>query len=166
MSGSRHIHGFGARLRGACRDGLLVLAVALAASPAHALDAGRLLSAAKQLGPGAIKPAQALLISIERLAKLEEAQRIAAVNDYINAHIEFYTDQEVWQRDDYWASPLESLMKGRGDCEDYAIAKYFSLFATGVPEARLRMVYVRATLDGRPQAHMVLAYYEQADAQP
>ena len=46
--------------------------------------------------------------------------------------------------DDYWASPLETLDKGRGDCEDYAIAKYFSLLAAGVPVARLRLVYVRA----------------------
>ncbi|MGS0756971.1 transglutaminase-like cysteine peptidase, partial [Roseateles sp. GG27B] len=73
---------------------------------------------------------------------------------------------EVWGQVDYWASPLESLDKGRGDCEDYAIAKYFSLLSAGVPVAKLRLVYVRALLGGRSVAHMVLAYYAQPGAEP
>jgi predicted transglutaminase-like cysteine proteinase len=71
--------------------------------------------------------------------------------------------------EDYWASPLETLQQGRGDCEDFAIAKYFSLLATGVPAAQLRLVYVRLQLGGPggpSQAHMVLAYYADAQAEP
>ena len=98
-----------------------------------------------------------LLHAIRGAQPLAQLQR---VNLFFNSRIEFSTDQQAWGRTDYWASPLEALDKGRGDCEDYAIAKYFSLLAAGMPAARLRLVYVRAVLDdGPPQAHMVLAYY-------
>ncbi len=81
----------------------------------------------------------------------------------------FRDDQEVWNQVDYWASPLETLDKGMGDCEDFAIAKYFSLLAVGVPPARLRLVYVRLQIGGAggpSQAHMVLAYYATPQAEP
>ena len=58
---------------------------------------------------------------------------------------------------------------GMGDCEDFAIAKYFSLLAVGVPASQLRLVYVRLQLGapgGPSQAHMVLAYYASAQAEP
>ena len=90
---------------------------------------------------------------------LDVPAQLQAVNQFFNARIEFATDEQAWGQADYWASPLEALAKGRGDCEDYAIAKYFSLVAAGMPVARLRLVYVRAQLDdGLAQAHMVLAY--------
>ena len=60
--------------------------------------------------------------------------------------------------------------QGRGDCEDYVIAKYFTLRHIGISPDRLRLVYVRAragTGDAvAAQAHMVLAYYAQPDAEP
>lgn len=109
-----------------------------------------------------------------QVAPLLQAMRLAPplaqlqrVNDFFNTRIEFSADEQAWGRTDYWASPLEALGKGRGDCEDYAIAKYFSLLAAGMPAARLRLVYVRAVLDDEvPQAHMVLAYYPPAGGDP
>jgi predicted transglutaminase-like cysteine proteinase len=60
--------------------------------------------------------------------------------------------------------------QGRGDCEDFAIAKYFSLINLGIPIAKLRLVYVRALQQGPngpvQQAHMVLAYYASPNADP
>ncbi len=78
-------------------------------------------------------------------------------------------DIDNWGVEDYWASPLESLGKGAGDCEDYAIGKYFTLTTLGMPHAKLRMVYVRASIAGAPNgyvAHMVLAYYPTPEAEP
>ncbi len=90
---------------------------------------------------------------------IDDTAKLRLVNQFFNTRIEFATDQQAWGQLDYWASPLEALANGRGDCEDYAIAKYFSLVAAGMPVARLRLVYVRAQLDDGPvQAHMVLAY--------
>lgn len=134
--------------------------------PCMALDQGRLLEAAAKFNPRTVIEAQALLQAIERAAGLDEAARLSALNGFLNRRIEFRDDIEVWGRVDYWATPLETLDKGRGDCEDYAIAKYLSLLAAGTPVAKLRMVYVRATVGGRSLAHMVLAYYAEPGAEP
>jgi predicted transglutaminase-like cysteine proteinase len=132
----------------------------------EAWDSEKVLESAARMGPRALAGARSLLPLVERAAQVSDAQRLALINDFFNQRIGFREDTETWGRIDYWASPLETLEKGQGDCEDYAIAKYFSLLAAGVPEARLRLVYVRAMLDGRRQAHMVLAYYSQPDAEP
>ena len=92
--------------------------------------------------------------------------RLERINQFFNIRTIFQSDLEAWGQTDYWATPLETLMHGRGDCEDFAIAKYFSLLSIGVPESRLRLIYVRAQIDGVSQAHMVLGYYERPDAEP
>lgn len=162
----------GSQIRGRARVQCCVRAAALLAtgllalSLCLALDSARLLEAAAKLGPRAVAEAPLLLQLIERAAPLDEDRRLALVNSYFNQRIAFRDDMEVWGVIDYWASPLESLGKGRGDCEDYAIAKYFTLVAAGMPVAKLRMVYVRAQLGGKSLAHMVLAYYAQPGAEP
>ncbi|MFG6468975.1 transglutaminase-like cysteine peptidase [Roseateles sp. BYS87W] len=143
--------------------------MALASVPwlaAAAYDAVRVMEAAAARGPKVVEQAQALVHLIERTSAQDEAVRLKEVNDFFNRRLAFKDDQVVWGVPDYWASPLESLEKRAGDCEDYAIAKYFSLAASGVPTARLRMVYVRARLQGQSLAHMVLAYYAQPAAEP
>lgn len=93
----------------------------------------------------------------------DESAKLLLVNDFFN-QIPFDDDWDLWDREDYWATPIEMLGIRGADCEDYAIAKYFSLRQLGVPEARLRITYVKAVeLD---QAHMVLAYYPQPEAEP
>lgn len=99
-----------------------------------------------------------------------EAEKLRRVNDFFNRRLAFDDDFSVWGKSDYWATPLETIGQGRGDCEDFAIAKYFSLINLGIPIAKLRMVYVRALLNGPDgplqQAHMVLAYYATPNADP
>ena len=133
---------------------------------AAAYDAGRVMEAAAERGPRVAEQAQALVQLIERSAAQEEPQRLRDINDFFNRRLAFREDAATWGLPDYWASPLESLERRAGDCEDYAIAKYFSLAAAGVPTARLRMVYVRARMQGQSLAHMVLAYYAQPGAEP
>ena len=99
-----------------------------------------------------------------------DLERLTRVNEFFNKHIAFAEDSVVWGQADYWATPLESLGQGRGDCEDYVIAKYFTLHLIGVAPDKLRLVYVRARTGSgdvaSAQAHMVLAYYAQPDAEP
>ncbi len=78
--------------------------------------------------------------------------------------IPYFTDIKHWKVDDYWATPVEMLGSNGGDCEDYAIGKYFSLKELGIPVEKLRITYVRALKINEP--HMVLAYYPTADADP
>ncbi len=99
-----------------------------------------------------------------------EQQKLKNINEYFNRKLRFETDLKVWEREDYWATPIEALIKGSGDCEDYAIAKYFSLKFSGVPVSKLRITYVKARIGGMDsnitQAHMVLTYYSTPDAEP
>ncbi len=101
---------------------------------------------------------------------LGESEKLRRINAFFNRHIHFEDDTTAWNQADYWATPLETLARGQGDCEDFAIAKYYSLLELGVPMAKLRLVYVRARLDGPAgptlQAHMVLAYYATPNADP
>lgn len=101
---------------------------------------------------------------------LPESQQIERINDFFNRRIDFVEDPEAWGKADYWASPLETLGRGKGDCEDFSIAKYVSLRSLGIPLERLRLVYVRARNagpgSGGTRAHMVLAYYPSPSAEP
>jgi predicted transglutaminase-like cysteine proteinase len=102
---------------------------------------------------------------------LNDLDRLKRTNDFFNRQLRFAEDAEIWGQPDYWATPMESLGKGSGDCEDFAIAKYFTLRESQVEPAKLRLVYVRAstgsaTSTTTSQAHMVLAYYAQPDAEP
>lgn len=96
------------------------------------------------------------------LAKLE------SVNRYFNQRIRWVEDPALWQKDDYWATLLETLAQGGGDCEDFAIAKYASLLLAGVQEQKLRLTYVRMvrTPYAEPEAHMILAYYATPAGEP
>lgn len=101
-------------------------------------------------------------------AKLDDPeQQIKRVNDFWNRRIQFTDDKEAWGQDDYWATPMESLGHGKGDCEDYAIAKYFTLLSAGMDVSQLRLIYVKAKMGGAiTQAHMVLAFYSDPEAEP
>lgn len=90
---------------------------------------------------------------------------LSRVNSGINQY-EYREDLKHWGKAEYWATPAEFVASGSGDCEDYAIAKYYALRAAGVDMQRLRFVYARALVDGRLINHMVLAYYEQLDGDP
>lgn len=92
-----------------------------------------------------------------------EDRKLALVNDFVNGLL-FVDDIDHWKQQDYWASPQETVSSGGGDCEDFAIAKYFTLKYLHVPEERLRITYVKAL--GLDKPHMVLSYYPVPEADP
>ncbi|WP_395054695.1 transglutaminase-like cysteine peptidase [Polaromonas sp.] len=99
-----------------------------------------------------------------------EPAKLKLVNDFFNRRIRFQEDLTVWAKSDYWATPMETLGRGAGDCEDFAIVKYFTLLLLGIPDEKLRLIYVQARIGGVnssvTQAHMVLAFYPVPDAEP
>jgi predicted transglutaminase-like cysteine proteinase len=133
---------------------------------ASAWDASRMLAASQRMGERAVVATRALLALMARQSPRDELASVRAVNQFFNRQITFQEDQENWGRVDYWASPMEALARGAGDCEDYAIAKYVTLVALGVPHRKLRLVYVRAQLNGTVVPHMVMAYYATPRADP
>jgi predicted transglutaminase-like cysteine proteinase len=104
---------------------------------------------------------QYLLSSQNKASELEQLDR---VNRFFNQRIRYVEDAYLWHQADYWETPIEALFKGAGDCEDYAIAKYFSLRHLGVASDKLRITYVKALHLNR--AHMVLTYYSSPQAMP
>ncbi len=95
---------------------------------------------------------------------LSERDALAEVNTFFNRRIRYVEDIRHWKKNDYWATPQETLASRGGDCEDFAIAKYYTLREWGVDDNKLRIVYVRSSRLRRP--HMVLAYYPQPRADP
>ena len=104
---------------------------------------------------------QRLLSTQKQIGELEQ---LNVVNRFFNSQVRYVEDQDLWRQVDYWETPIEALWKGAGDCEDYAIAKYFSLRHLGVSSDKLRITYVKALRQNR--AHMVLTYYPTPDAIP
>ena len=93
----------------------------------------------------------------------DELELLDSVNAFFN-RIPFVSDMAHWGTKDYWATPAEVLASNGADCEDYSIAKYFTLKEMGVPLERLRIIYVTASRQN--EAHMVLAYYPSPNAVP
>ena len=108
------------------------------------------------------------IISWEALIKqsesLDDPDKLQAVNNFFNREYRFLDDQQNWHEEDYWATPIEALVKGAGDCEDYSLAKYFTLRYLGIPSEQLRITYVKAL--ALNQAHMVLTYYPTPSSDP
>ena len=92
-----------------------------------------------------------------------EKEKLTLVNSFIN-QTRFVDDITHWGKQDYWATPIELLATNGGDCEDFSIAKYFTLREMGVPDERMRITYVKSLKLN--QAHMVLTYYPSPDSDP
>jgi len=85
----------------------------------------------------------------------DDFTKLNAVNDYFNEY-KFRSDQQVYNKIDYWATRKEFMFKGSGDCEDFVIAKYFTLLETGIDENKLSLLHnIR-----KNEYHLVLAYQE------
>ena len=121
-----------------------------------------------ELRYGNLGPARDRLLEWEALIKssaaLAESDKLNEVNRFFNRKVRFVDDIQLWRENDYWATPVEMLVKGAGDCEDYSIAKYFTLRRLGIPSEKLRITYVKAL--NYNQAHMVLTYYASPSAEP
>lgn len=118
---------------------------------------------AKTYGENAKKRASALNSLMAELKNASESEKLRRVNDFFNM-IRWTDDMSVWGKKDYWATRMEFLGKGAGDCEDYVVAKYFTLKQLGVSTKKLYFTYVKALKYN--QAHMVLSYYESPKSVP
>lgn len=107
---------------------------------------------------------------LENNKTISEYEKIERVNTFFNQRIRFRDDILTWNENDYWATPLETMGRLQGDCEDFSIAKYVTLQLMGIPIKKLRMTYVRARIGGPTskitQAHMVLSYYPEPKSIP
>lgn len=150
---------------------LIVVLLVLGALKVAAVDFDRMQSVLIQrFGPTAREAFRDWQKLLQTGADQPAPAQLKRVNDFYNHRIKFGEDQSIWGQSDYWATPMETLGRGAGDCEDFAIAKYFTLLLLNIPDEKLRLIYVQARLGGVnssiTQAHMVLAYYPSPGAEP
>jgi len=147
---------------------LSVLAVLAIAGPvitggSFRIDRGVLEQAEKKYG----KDARVRLIAWEDLIREDtsssDREKLEKVNRFHN-QMNFVDDMRHWGQEDYWATPIEFLASQGGDCEDFSIAKYFTLKAMGVDEEKLNLTYVKALQYN--MHHMVMTYYSTPGAEP
>ena len=109
----------------------------------------------RKYGIQAGKRLNSLLKLMDSLLDSSEEFIIVYINKFFN-QLEYRSDYRTWRKKDYWATPLEFLGKGQGDCEDYAVAKFLVLLMLGIPADRLFLTYVKV----KKQAHLVVTYYD------
>lgn len=138
---------------------------------AEAFDFDKLGTLARQrYGEDAHRDILELEQLVFQLKTAPDTDKLKKINDFFNHKIAFADDIDVWEQSDYWATPLESIGRQAGDCEDFSIAKYMFLKAANIPNDKLRLTYVRAEVNfqGRRsvRAHMVLSYYATPQSEP
>ncbi len=139
------------------------LAITLVDADPFPLSAKEAEAIERVYGKGALKRIAAWKELMATQKGKSEIKKLELVNNFFNKR-EFVSDLDVWGVEDYWATPTEFLSKDAGDCEDYSIAKYFTLRELGVAEGKLRITYVRALeID---LAHMVLTYADKPGDEP
>jgi hypothetical protein len=103
---------------------------------------------------------QLWLSQLDKLKKLPLVEQAEKVNDLVNARVTWADDLSNYNSFEYYASGVETMLTGKGDCEDFAIAKFCALRHLGVPENRLAILGVATNpLDSimRQPSHGVLA---------
>ncbi len=147
---------------------LLFAALLWSATPiAEVIDFSRISAYANQrYGAAVVRKLDTWNTMLVQAGKLNEQEKLRAVNNFWNQTLVGGEDINIWGQVDYWATPLQSLAKGKGDCEDYVIGKYFSLLQLGVSADKLRFVYVKAQVGRQSIAHMVLGYYPTPQSEP
>ena len=109
------------------------------------------------MGAANAKQWNELVARVQNASTLEKAQ---AVNTFFNRW-PYRTDDSLYKIEDYWATPEEFLKKS-GDCEDYAITKFYALVKLGVDPSTMRIVALTDTI--QQVGHAVLAVYTDGDA--
>jgi predicted transglutaminase-like cysteine proteinase len=135
---------------------MVALATILFSSPEFSIAKKFLDKIEKEYGSFAMQRATALVQMMNEAKDLDDMGKMEKVNDFFN-QTPYASDKDTWGVSDYWATRYEFIGKDRADCEDYVIAKYFTLKDLGVPTSKLFMTYAKSIR--YKSAHLVLTYY-------
>jgi len=138
--------------------------MALYASVYPSFTKGEILHIEKESGIEAYNRINEYDKTIKSLKNDSEFIQLTKVNIYLNHKLKYQADMILNNKSDYWATPKEFLMMGAGDCEDYAIIKYFTLLKLGFEKDKLFITLVYDTYS--KSNHMVLSYFEDANKPP
>lgn len=130
--------------------------VALATHVFEPWDDGVFVAIGEKYGPAAEKRFRRIMEIILANHDTPVMEMLQLTNDTLN-NIPWIADPDIWKREDYWATPFETLATFGGDCEDIAIAKYAMLRMLGIPDDSLGFAYVETR---EKERHMVLVFKE------
>ncbi|WP_428024174.1 transglutaminase-like cysteine peptidase [Arcobacter sp.] len=99
----------------------------------------------------------------KKIKNFSTIRKLSHINSFYN-NILPQLDKQKYGISDYWSTRKEFLIEGRGDCEDYTIAKYFSLLENGFSKNNLFLAVVK--VKGKTTDHMVLFYFESKNQIP
>jgi len=99
----------------------------------------------------------------KKIKNFDLTRKLNYVNTFYNRILPI-DDSRKYKVDDHWATPKEFLIQGKGDCEDYAIAKYFTLLEVGIPKDKLFFSIVK--VKKATNYHMILLYIENKKSIP
>ena len=142
---------------------LAALAAILMSSPEFSIAKVFMDKIEREYGSIAKKRAFYLVQMMNDARDLDDMGKMEKVNDFFN-QTPYASDKTTWGISDYWATRYEFIGKDRADCEDYVIAKYFTLKELGVPTSKLYMTYAKSIR--YKTAHLVLTYYETPKSIP
>ena len=142
---------------------LTALAVTLLSTPDFSIAKIFLDKIEKEYGTFAKRRTLALVTMMNSSKDLDEKEKLQNVNDYFN-ETPYTSDLTTYGISDYWATRLEFIGNDKGDCEDYVIAKYFTLKELGISPKKLFMTYAKSLR--YKSAHLVLTYYETPRSVP
>jgi len=151
--------------------GLFLLLLSASCINAASCDFDKLGNLARsRYGEEAYKSISELNQLVRQLKQASDIEKLTQINNFFNRKMRFVDDIELWNKVDYWATPLESIGVQGGDCEDFSIAKYIFLKVANVANDKLRLTYVRAVLYKQDiktvRGHMVLSYYATPQSEP
>ena len=92
----------------------------------------------------------------QSLSEMGEVERLEAVNRYVNDRVQFIDDIKQYGRADVWSAAADTLTRGRGDCEDYAIAKLQMLRRAGFSDRNMYLVIVKDLVSRGDHAVLVV----------
>ncbi len=150
---------------------ILLIIVGFSCAYAAGYDVNKFSTLARQrYGEEAYQTVKELNQILNQLKSASELEKLKRINDFFNQKIRFSDDIDVWGQNDYWATPLETIGKQAGDCEDFTIAKYTFLKVLHISDDRLRLTYVKAEITNDNGTfsvpHMVLSYYATPQSEP
>ncbi len=93
--------------------------------------------------------------ALARMAGRAPIEQIAWVHHRVN-QLRYVSDRANWGEADRWETPLELFQRG-GDCEDFALTKYFALRRLGFEDAALRLAVVWDKVDQEEHAILLVS---------
>ena len=142
---------------------LLITTVLLHASAYPAFTYKEAISIEKSSGKEAVERIFEYNEIFNSYKKDTSLKQLKKINSYLN-RLSYKSDRENNNKKNHWATPKEFLISGYGDCEDYAIIKYYTLIKLGFDPRKLFITVVYHPATKSP--HMVLSYFHREDKIP